>query len=267
MKKIYIFFAVLMAALSTQAGNYFTINNDTLRVIPSKIGNVLSVPVRAHLDGRIDSWSLTCTFPSDMQVVFASEGPGMSVPYITSDGTASIYNAVLTVSNNNTVFSSTITDFGYWDYNNDGIYEPYGTIKWEAGDYVVMFNIHFYVQADCTGDFITIDGTLSSTYDWRSGTTGGNFYKSIYIYFAYLKGDVNGDDDVDINDVNLLIDYVLQGVPSGLDSYQWDAIDVNGNGVVDTNDITAVIAIVNGTNNLAVPDDPFSLIGGGDLNE
>ena len=109
----------------------------------------------------------------------------MSIPYIKSDGTDDIYQAVITNTIYFTTLSSIITDFGYWDYNNDGIYEPYGTIKWEAGDQDPLFKITCSVDYDCTGDSITLDGTLSSTYDWRGGTTGGNCYKKIYIYFGY----------------------------------------------------------------------------------
>lgn len=45
----------------------------------------------------------------------------MSIPYIKSDGTDDIYQAVITDANTFTTLSSIITDFGYWDYNNDGI--------------------------------------------------------------------------------------------------------------------------------------------------
>ena len=58
-----------------------------------------------------------------------------------------------------------------------------------------------------------------------------------------LRGDVNGDHDVDINDVTTLIDVVL-----GKDvEYNASAADCNtasGDNTVDINDVTALIARV-----------------------
>ena len=58
-----------------------------------------------------------------------------------------------------------------------------------------------------------------------------------------LRGDVNGDGEVDINDVTRLIDVVLgKNV-----EYNAAAADCNvegGNGSIDINDVTALIARV-----------------------
>ena len=50
-------------------------------------------------------------------------------------------------------------------------------------------------------------------------------------------GDVNGDNEVNISDVNAVIDIILGGVsnPSG---------DVNGDGEVNITDINAVIDVI-----------------------
>ena len=52
-----------------------------------------------------------------------------------------------------------------------------------------------------------------------------------------VKGDVNGDGEVNIADVNALIDMILKGnnMPSG---------DVNGDGEVNIADVNAVIDII-----------------------
>ena len=252
-----------MTSLSSFADSYFTIGvNDTLRINPNTISSTTPTPVYAYLDGRIDSWTLDITYPDGLEPIYIDGGntTAMYIPYIKSDGTDDIYQAVITDANNFTTLSSIITDFGYWDYNNDGIYEPYGTIKWEAGDHDPMFRIFCYSHYDCTGDTITITGSVSSTYDWRAGTTEGSFNKKIYIYFGYMRGDLNGNEVVDILDVTLLIGYV-RGQSTQLDSYQLAAADVNGDGLIDINDITDLIAMVNGTNGI---EDPLSPQGGGD---
>ena len=53
-----------------------------------------------------------------------------------------------------------------------------------------------------------------------------------------LKGDVNGDDEVNIFDVTDLIDIILGGLPSN------SAADVNSDGRVNIGDVTDVIDII-----------------------
>ena len=52
-----------------------------------------------------------------------------------------------------------------------------------------------------------------------------------------LKGDVNGDGNVNISDINAVIDMILSG------KYSVDG-DVNGDGVINIGDINALIAII-----------------------
>ena len=263
MKKfILLFFMALAMLMPAQADNYFTVGeNGILRINPSFISGSIFVPVRLHLDGRIDSWTVALTYPAGLTPYGYTPSTGVnSIPYVTSTGESSNYQATITSFGLN-LFSSTITDFGYWDFNNDGIYEPYGTIKWEAGDHH-MFDIAFSVLYDCTGDSITLTGTLSSTYDWRGGTTGGNCYRRVYVKFGYKLGDVNGDEIVNITDVNYMIsneqtDFV------NFTSYQREAADINGDGLLNTTDITLLINILLNTNGLEgfdCYDDPIASI-------
>ena len=56
-------------------------------------------------------------------------------------------------------------------------------------------------------------------------------------YATSLKGDVNGDGNVNISDVNLVISMILSS------TYRPDG-DVNGDGVVNISDINAIISII-----------------------
>ncbi len=58
---------------------------------------------------------------------------------------------------------------------------------------------------------------------------------------AGLRGDVNGDGHVDINDVTALINYVLSGNAAGVNMANANC-DLQGN--VDINDVTALINFV-----------------------
>lgn len=55
------------------------------------------------------------------------------------------------------------------------------------------------------------------------------------------RGDVDGNGEIDINDVTLFIDYVLGRNPSG---FVVEAADVAIDGAIDVNDVTALIGIL-----------------------
>lgn len=72
-------------------------------------------------------------------------------------------------------------------------------------------------------------------------------YGSLGMESAVMRGDVNGNGEVDINDVTLLIDVVL-GKDVTYDANAADCNIENGNGSVDINDVTALINhVLNGS--------------------
>ena len=209
MKKFLLLLTLVSATCAALASSYFTAGeNGTLRINPNSIGFYYRLTIRAHFESRFDFWSVQLNqHPSGMTWNFYDIGSGMTIPYTKSDGNDTTYTAILSSANNFTVYSSSIPVFGYWDYNNDGIYEPYGTVKWGPADYDEMFQTE------------------------------------VYIKFGYMPGDVNGDERIDVSDTSLLIAYILGSVT--FDQYQIEAADVNHDGDIDTADVTAVIAIIN----------------------
>lgn len=90
----------------------------------------------------------------------------------------------------------------------------------------------------------------------------GNFYKRIYIRFGYKKGDVNGDEFVNITDATNLTNYILND-GDYYDEYQLDAADVNGDGEINVSDVNLLINIIYNTNGFAGMeniDDPIASI-------
>ena len=87
------------------------------------------------------------------------------------------------------------------------------------------------------------DGTMSTTVSFAIedvlayGVCGATFNEPV-VPPTPLKGDVNGDGEVNIADVNALIDLILKG-SSGNPS-----ADVNGDGEVNIADVNALIAII-----------------------
>lgn len=250
---------VCLSSLSTGtaiASSYMTVSeNDTLRISPNLLNNYLILPVVANFDGVADHWRLEITHPSVLNLAdkYYSNAPGnpdygMYIPYTQSDGSDAVYSAVLTTIKNEiavdtyslqTIVESSTTAFGYWDYNNDGIYECYGTVKWGPGLYDRMFDLHFFVTSDCTGDSIIVSGMMTSTTDWRYTPINAQFNRVVYLRVAYQLGDVNGDETVSMSDITALIDYMMNQL-QGMSQYQLDSADVNRDGQISLADVSAL---------------------------
>ena len=242
MKKTLLLLCIAMTALLAVADSYFFIGNgEKVRIRPNQLYSSFEMPVSAHFDGRLDYWELEFTYPENVRIDSVQRRPGMNVPYLDRDGNPAICEPDLTVSYNKMVYSSEITEFGYWDPDNDGIFEPYGTVKWGPGDYDTMFVVYLGIEGDCTGDTITIEGDLRSTFDWRGNTENTDFVKKFALVVGYDPGDVNGDYIVTMNDLTTLTNYLLDPVSNPLSAYQFVAADMNGDGMVNMDDLTALI--------------------------
>ena len=71
------------------------------------------------------------------------------------------------------------------------------------------------------------------------GGTAATYVDDIALYYIDLTGDVNGDGEVNITDVNAIINLIITGLdnPRG---------DVNSDGEINITDINAVIYIITG---------------------
>ena len=241
MKKIFLLLFVALTSLLALADNYFTVsNNNRVRVHPDYVTNSASFPLNvwAHFDGRLDHWWLEFSYPSSVSPNSVSPEFGMNVPYLQSDGSAAICTPTLTINSAKTIYSSTITTTGYWDPDNYGIYEPYGTVKWGPGDCDVMFTVSLDILSDCTGDTLSIGGYLTSTPDDRGNIVNQYFYRSYTLVVGYKPGDVDGNLLVTMDDLTALTNYLVYG--QGLNAWQLVGADVNDDGQVNMDDLTAL---------------------------
>lgn len=273
MKKILTLLLVLVAATGTANAEFYLsfTDNDTLRLSPNYLGWYFNMPVVAEFDnGVCDHWRMDIIYTNKLSWnsfhhEHSANGPeyGMNIPYIKSDGSDAIYEAPLTTvqgetgydtNRNMLIIESSTNEYGFWDPNHNGNYVSYGLVKWGPGHNDRMLDIHFRLENDCTGDSIVINGTMSCTFDWRYPTSLINYYfhKVIHLIVAYILGDVNGDEVVNLNDVTALIDY-LNGTID-LNQYQLDAADVNHNGNVTIADVTVLIDLLIGQGTYNVED-------------
>ncbi len=70
-----------------------------------------------------------------------------------------------------------------------------------------------------------------------AGGSGATYVDNIALYYTDLNGDVNGDGEVNIADVNAIIDVIQNDIDN-------DAADVNGDGEVNIADVNVVIDII-----------------------
>ena len=235
MNRLIIVLALLLSASAAQSENYFTMGgNDTLHIAAGS--DTVTVPVRAHFDGRVSRWNLTLTWPEGMAGIAATEGPGMTVEYLNSQGQACSYETAVTYNTDFTVFTAFVMVTGYWPYG--GGYIAYGNATWEAGDYDEMFYLTFKVENGFTGGTLYIDGLLSGD-DPRGGGVGSGvlFYRPVTIVVTRPEGDINYDGSVNIADVTALIRKLLNETATEGD-------DVTGDGEVTVADVTRLISMV-----------------------
>lgn len=248
MKKIALLLCMALATiLLSKADSYFTMgDNDVVRINPNWVNQAITVPVKAHFDEREDFFYFSIKYPQLMTPLWIDRGPDMAIQYTYLDGNNSIHNPTLNVGNYFNNVTAYTSGYGYWDYNLDSIYEPYGTIKWEAGDYDAMLYFSFIpLSINLADTCVSFDGRFSAGPDLRSGSQGGEsiFYKNIYFHFGYKMGDVNGDEYINIVDLNLLINAVNYNTELEND-YQRDAADINGDGLINISDVTLLTAMI-----------------------
>jgi hypothetical protein len=167
MKKILLSLtAIMMLAFNLNAqeqgdGSYLSFGSDTTLLIhPMLLGLSYRINVDAHFEHRYDSWTIDFEAPEGMRYSGYDRSSGMDVPYLRSDGSNDVYAAVLTNNTGGNVYSSTITEYGYWDSDSDGIYETYGIVKWEPGDYDSMLKLRFEIDDDFRQGHIVLSGEV-----------------------------------------------------------------------------------------------------------
>ncbi len=269
-KFLFSFFVIAFAFSSASADNYFslrttndTVVNGTLRIDPSHAESYAKMYMTAHFDGYLDHWYITMAHPDTMRLYVnpadayaIKEGSDMNVPYINISGENAVFNAQLLTKTPNqpngtntlySYFSSTISDYGYWDQFNNNTYIPYGTVKWAQGYHSNMIEFSLWIPYGILDGDITLNASLSSGLDWRGVPTvnQNSCITNIHVHVGFKRGDVNGDTFVNINDITQLNDW-LENSFQGANIYHLDASDVNGDGILSIADVTTLSDIILG---------------------
>lgn len=249
MRKIYLLAAMMLLAVSVNSANYISLGDD-VRVHPRYLDGYYKATATMQVDGMLDDWQIIATYPDGVAVkLVAGIVPldGMTVGYTDRAGQAQVYEAPLQVSAAYSTISSHISQQGFWDYDNDGWFESYGAAKWMPGEHQ-MFELNLYITPGFREGDIIFDGVLTSGADQRGPVLQGvRFYRVSHLWVGYMRGDVNGDERINITDVTVLMNALSEQGQSGswLDEFQWKAADVNGDGIVNITDVTMLINRIN----------------------
>lgn len=240
MKNFLFIAAMLLVSMSIVANNSITIGDD-VRIPPRYLDGYYKVEATMQVDGMLDDWQIIASYPQGVMVkLVAGIVPleGMTIPYVDRFGAEQTYEAPLQVSAAYSTIASHIAVQGYWDYDNDGYYDPYGSAKWMPGEYQ-MFELNLYISPDFRSGDLIFDGTLTSGSDQRGAVLQGvKFYRIAHLWVGNLLGDVDSNDRVNISDVTVLINYLL--THDGLSEFEITAADFNQDGDITIADVTAL---------------------------
>lgn len=230
-----------LVSMNLVANNTITLG-DSVRIHPVHLDGYSQHPVTLFNSGYCDSWTMSVAYPEGLVVkLVAGVTPldGMTIPYKDRYGNKQICTVPLNVGAAYSTISSEITTTGWWDYDEDGLYEPYGTVKWSAGAHS-LFMFNFYLDPAFRGGYILMDGRITSGSDQRGPILQDvRFLSRTWVWIGYQYGDVTGNEKINIDDVTALINFLLTG--QGLDEFGVAAADANGDGVATIKDVTDLI--------------------------
>ncbi len=111
----------------------------------------------------------------------------------------------------------------------------------EGVDHTVLLDLDALGGADYVGTFPITVKSIKFTLN-KGGSTGDHTLamKAFYCHYGHnsgIAGDVNGDGEINISDINIIIDVILTGKPNS-------AADINGDGEVNITDINTIIDII-----------------------
>lgn len=208
MKKIILTFMVLFMASAAVAQSYLYIDDFTVN--SNQLGTRITVPVKAHFNGRLNGFQLEMAYPEGLTPVSAVPGSDMTIPYIDEDGVATSGNASLNNRADLSFMIGFMWEAGYWDEDGDGSYETYGVVKWEAGEYDEMILLTLQVGDNFNGGDITLNTEVASGADTRHGTvedlgeTHQFFTRVCHVSVDNEPDPVPTDDFLTIGDVEVL---------------------------------------------------------------
>ncbi len=168
MKKFILSVIVLFMASAAMAESYCYIND--FDVIENQVGTNITVPVRAYFEGRVSGMQLSVTCPEGLTPVSAVGGSDMTVSCFDNNGNAVSSTASFDSRSDFSLMLALLWEKGYYDNDGDGNFEPYGVVKWEAGEYNEMILLTMRIEEGFEQGDIIVETEVASGQDARGGT-------------------------------------------------------------------------------------------------
>ena len=204
-------------------------------------------------DGFLSDWTESLVFTTEAAPVIIPDvyllgqvndqgwAPNVGT-LMTYDAENKIYTATVNLDANESFgFTTELAEYddqGSWDY-----IEPFRFGPESSGDFVLQ-DVYIGVPLDLTFDTYGAIKVLSTAEYKITVSLEGDGYIMVEKVTPEppvgLRGDVNNDHEIDINDVTLLIDVVL-GVNVEYSAYGADCNIDGGDGTTAINDVTALI--------------------------
>lgn len=241
MKKLQ-FLAAMIAAASVNANafetpNLYRFESDTIRVNPNE--RSIDLDVYARFTIHCDGWYLHSVYSQGIVADSVTPLDGMTIRYFDAWEDLNSYQVPLRYSEECLWIDAYSQVVGYWDF--DGEWLPYGTVKWEPGEYR-MFTMHLRFADNIDHGRITLTGKVLSSTDRRgyAEVSTGTWHVT-YFMVGYQRGDLDGNERINTADVTTLTDHLLG---RDLDTYGMDAADVDADGEVTINDVSFLINMI-----------------------
>ena len=227
--------ACMTAMTATASVNKFFI--DDLRLTPDDLGTRITIPVKASFETPVSTWDVKFVLPYGLSIINISRGSDMDINYIDSNGREKTYSATYAANKDSAHVIG--TTFGYCVYDED--YSVDYQLKWDAGNYDDMLVLTVNVWYDFSGGNIEIISETACGYDaYPTGLIPDTLYSG-QNEEEYYKGDVDMDGSITVNDVTVIIDFMLNGAPGSGNQYMATNSDINFDGNVDVCDIVELL--------------------------
>ena len=169
MKKFLFTLAALLMAGSAFAAEVTTIDHE---FTADEIGKVFLLPINLTVDNEyINGWDFTMTYPEGLTVgtVKVNSVLTQMVPS-NADGDLAVVSPMGEAKPEHIV--GAYGTAGYWDENDDGVFESYGAVKLGPDGTIKMYEIRITPTAEFTGGDVTIEWMVSGGFDLRNGQDG-----------------------------------------------------------------------------------------------
>ena len=158
---------------------------------------------------------------------------------VIENGATIVRNLVETTEDGQEIINSGISVLDNGAASNVYLKMKYSIVQIDNGSFQICFPMTCNTQTQ-VGSYITAPGQVMNGLqdiqsEWFPAEDGACIVKGGAP--EPLRGDVNGDGEVNISDVNAVIDAILS-------SYGYESVDVNKDGEINIADINSVIDII-----------------------